>query len=188
MPDLLIVIGSTRPGRAGLPIARWFATAAEKHGGFTVSTADLAELDLPLFDEPKHPRLGQYEHEHTKRWSALVAAADAIVLVTPEYNHAYPAALKNALDYLHTEWANKPVGFVSYGGVAAGTRAVQQLKPVVSALRMVPVVEAVNIPFHAAAVRDGVFEASDVAQASADAMLTELGRVEAALATGRRTA
>lgn len=188
MPNLMIVIASTRPGRAGLPIGRWFASAAEKHGGFTVSTADLAELDLPMFDEPKHPRMGQYEHEHTKRWSALVTAADAFVFVTPEYNHGYPAALKNALDYLHTEWANKPVGFVSYGGVAAGTRAVQQLKPVVVALRMLPVVEAVNLPFFMPAIREGVFEATDVAQASADAMLRELVRAEATLSTGRRTA
>ena len=188
MPDLLIVIGSTRPGRAGLPIGQWFAAETEKHGGFTVTTADLAELDLPLLDEPEHPRFGRYQHEHTKRWSSLVAAADAVVLVTPEYNHGYPAALKNALDYLHAEWANKPVGFVSYGGVAGGTRAVQQLKPVVSALRMVPVVEAVNIPFHMGAIHDGTFDANDIAQTSANAMLDELARVAPTLAALRSSA
>ena len=182
MPSLMIVIASTRPGRSGLPIGTWFAAAAQEHGGFAVSTVDLAELGLPMFDEPKHPRFGEYEHEHTKRWSRLVAAADAFVFVTPEYNHGYPASLKNALDYLHAEWSYKPVGFVSYGGVAGGTRAVQQLKQVVAALRMLPVVEAVAIPFHMPAVHDGVFDASDIAASSATAMLDELVRAQAALA------
>ena len=73
--------------------------------------------------------------------------ADAFVFVIPEYNHSFNAAIKNALDYLHTEWAYKPVGFVSYGGVAAGTRALRRSSPWWPALRMTPVMEAVNIPF-----------------------------------------
>ena len=185
MPKLMIVIAATREGRAGLPIGRWFASLAEQHGGFDVTTVDLAELDLPMFDEPEHPRFGRYAHEHTKRWSAQVAAADAFVFVTPEYNHGYPATLKNALDYLNQEWAHKPVGFVSYGGVAGGTRAVQQLKQVILALRMTPIVEAVNLPFHMAAIRDGAFEANDIAQSSATAMLDELARVTPTLAALR---
>ena len=140
MPRLTIIIGSTRPGRAGLPIATWFADRARSHGGFDVAVVDLAELDLPLLDEPEHPRLRRYVHEHTKAWSACVDAADAVVMVTPEYNHGYPAALKNAIDYLHEEWQDKPVAFVSYGGISAGTRAVQQLKQVVTTLKMLPVV------------------------------------------------
>ena len=112
---------------------------AREHGGFELEVADLAEVTLPLLDEPNHPRLRQYTREHTHAWSATVDVADAVVLVTSEYNYGYPAALKNAIDYLHHEWRYKPVGFVSYGGVAAGTRAVQQLKQVVTALRMMPV-------------------------------------------------
>jgi NAD(P)H-dependent FMN reductase len=182
MPRLLIVIGSTRPGRSGLPIAEWFAGRARGDGRFDVDVADLAEHDLPLLDEPHHPRLGRYTRQHTRDWSAPVEAADAVVLVTPEYNHGYPAALKNALDYLHREWNHKPVGFVSYGGVAAGTRAVQQLKPVVGALKMVAIMEAVNIPFHAQRIGDdGRFTADEILGQAADAMLDELVRVEAAL-------
>ena len=146
-----------------------------------MTVADLAELNLPLFDEPNHPVLRQYVNRHTNQWSAVVDAADAIVIVTPEYNHSYPAPLKNALDYLHQEWAYKPVGFVSYGGVSAGTRAVIALKPVVSALRMVPVVENVNIPFHPQFLNDGVLEPNDTTTQAADAMINELVRVEAAL-------
>jgi NAD(P)H-dependent FMN reductase len=188
MPLLTIIIGSTRPGRAGLPIAGWFADRARSHGGFDVNLADLAELDLPLFDEPNHPRLRQYTHKHTKDWSAIVEATDAFVFVTPEYNYGYPAALKNAIDYLQQEWRDKPVGFVSYGGVSAGTRAVQQLKQVVTTLRMVPVVEAVSIPFHPQFIgEDGRVQANEIMEFAADAMLDELVRVEGALRPLRDT-
>jgi NAD(P)H-dependent FMN reductase len=182
MPNLTIIVGSTRPGRAGAPIAQWFAARAKDHGGFDVTVVDLAELGLPLLDEPNHPRLGQYTQQHTKDWSAIVDAADAFVIVTPEYNYGYPASVKNAIDYLHREWQHKPVGFVSYGGVAAGTRAVQQLKQVVTTLRMLPVTDSVNIPFYNQFLdSDGVFQPNAVLEQAADAMLDELLRTEAAL-------
>jgi len=182
MPNLTIIVGSTRPGRAGAPIAQWFAARAKDHGGFDVTVVDLAELGLPLLDEPNHPRLGQYTQQHTKDWSAIVDAADAFVIVTPEYNYGYPASVKNAIDYLHREWQHKPVGFVSYGGVAAGTRAVQQLKQVVTTLRMLPVTDSVNIPFYNQFLdADGVFQPNAVLEQAADAMLDELVRTEAAL-------
>jgi NAD(P)H-dependent FMN reductase len=182
MPRLTIIIGSTRPGRAGLPIGTWFAGRARSHGGFDVNVVDLAELDLPLLDEPSHPRLRQYIHRHTKNWSAIVDASDAFVIVTPEYNHGYPAPLKNAIDYLHMEWCDKPVGFVSYGGVSAGTRAVQQLKQVVTTLKMLAVVEAVSIPFHPQFIgEDGRVHANDIMKQAADSMLDELVRMDGAL-------
>jgi NAD(P)H-dependent FMN reductase len=182
MPNLTIIIGSTRPGRAGAAIAQWFAARAKDHGGFDVTLVDLAEVDLPLLDEPNHPRLRQYTRQHTKDWSAIIDAADAFVFVTPEYNFGYPAALKNAIDYLHHEWQHKPVGFVSYGGVAAGTRAVQQLKQVVTTLRMLPVYDSVSIPFHTQFLdSDGVLRPNEVMEKAADTMLDELVRTEAAL-------
>jgi len=181
MPRLLIVVGSTRPGRAGLPISQWIAARAEAHGGFEVDVADLAEIDLPLLDEPAHPRLQRYEHEHTKAWSARVAAADAIVLVMPEYNHSFTAPVKNALDYLHHEWKHKPVGIVSYGGVSAGTRAATAIKPVLAALKL-SVAGEVPIPFMSRFIGDdGVVQPNDAMNAGADAMLDELVRVEATL-------
>src|SRR5579875_3121224 len=146
-PKLMILIASTRPGRVGEPVAEWFRERAEQHGGFDVEIVDLAKLNLPFMDEPNHPRLRQYLHQHTRDWSALVEDADAFVFVMPEYNYGFSAPLKNAIDYLHHEWAYKPVGFVSYGGVSAGTRAVQMMKQVVTTLKMMPVNEAVSIPF-----------------------------------------
>lgn len=174
MPRLTIIIAATRPGRAGLPIAEWFAAQARAHGGFDVATVDLAEIDLPLLDEPNHPRLGQYTREHTFRWSAIIGASSAFVIVTPEYNHSYPATIKNALDYLHREWHGKPVGFVSYGGVAGGTRAVQHLKQVVLPLRMRPIFESVSIPFHFRRISDGELRSDEMLDSAAKAMLEEL--------------
>ncbi len=179
----MIVIASTRPGRIGVPVANWFVEQATRHDGFECDLVDLAELDLPLLDEPNHPRLRQYTKEHTHAWSTTVDAADAVVFVTAEYNYGYPAALKNAIDYLHHEWRYKPVGFVSYGGVAAGTRAVQQLKQVVTALSLMPVTASVNIPFVAQFLDDDrVIRGNDVmAQAAAD-MLDQLLVLGGALA------
>jgi NAD(P)H-dependent FMN reductase len=174
-PVLQIIIASTRPGRVGLPVAQWFEAAAIQHGGFTVEVVDLAEVALPFFDEPHHPRLRRYEHEHTKAWSATVERADAFVFVTPEYNYGFNAVLKNAIDYLNQEWQHKPVGFVSYGGVAAGTRAVQMLKQVVTTLKMVPVFASVNIPFVAQFLDDeNRIQPNDVMTGAAAAMLDEL--------------
>ena len=181
-PVLQIVIASTRPGRVGLPVAQWFDGVARAQGAFDVELVDLAEVALPLLDEPGHPIARQYLFDHTRAWSETVDRADAFVFVIPEYNHSYNAAVKNALDYLHAEWNYKPVGFVSYGGVAAGTRAMTALKPVVAALRMFPVVEAVNIPFVAQFIDDeGRFAPNDVLALGAAGMLAELDRMTEAL-------
>ncbi len=174
-PVLQIVIASTRPGRVGLPVAQWFELAASRHDGFDVELIDLAEVALPFFDEPNHPRLRKYEHQHTKDWSMTVDRADAFVFVTPEYNYGFNAVLKNAIDFLNQEWQHKPVGFVSYGGIAAGTRAVQMLKQVVTALKMVPVSASVNIPFVAQFLSDeDRLQPNDVMTGAATAMLDEL--------------
>ena len=181
-PVLQVVVASTRPGRVGLPVAQWFAHRAREHGGFAVELVDLAQVNLPLLDEPHHPRLRRYEHEHTKAWSATVSRADAFVFVIPEYNYGFNAAIKNAIDFLHVEWQHKPLGFVSYGGVSAGTRAVQMLKQVVTTLKMVPVFEAVNIPFVAQFLdANGELQANEPMELAATAMLDELARWTEAL-------
>lgn len=182
MAVLSVLICSTRPGRVGLPIAEWLIERARAHAAFDVDVIDLAELGLPFVDEPNHPRLRQYVHQHTKDWSARVSASDAFVFVLPEYNHGYSAPLKNAIDFLHEEWKHKPVGFVSYGGVAAGTRAIQSLEPVLTVLRMTPVVEQVNIPFFAQFIDDeGQLRANEVMEEAATAMLDAVARAEEAL-------
>jgi NAD(P)H-dependent FMN reductase len=187
MLKLIVIIASTRPGRAGLPIANWFVERARSHGRFEVSVADLKEVGLPLLDEPQHPRLGRYEHAHTKAWSAIVAAADAFAIVTPEYNSGTPPALVNALDFLYREWNEKPVAFVSYGGVSGGTRSVQMTKQIVTTLKMMPIFEAVTIPFFSKYMTpEGTFKGSDNFDTSARGMLDELHRWAETLAPMRR--
>jgi NAD(P)H-dependent FMN reductase len=173
---VLIIIGSTRPTRIGGAIGEWVAEQTRQSGGWDVTVADLRELDLPMMNEPKHPSLGEYEHSHTKQWSALVAQQEAFIIVLPEYNHSYTAPVKNALDYLSREWQEKPAGLVSYGGISAGLRAATALKPVLSAFRMVPITAAVSIPNAGQQVQDGVFVATDSALSSATTMLKELRR------------
>ncbi|WP_329129159.1 NAD(P)H-dependent oxidoreductase [Streptomyces sp. NBC_01476] len=183
MAKLGIIVASTRPGRVGLPVAQWFEGEARAHAGFAeVELIDLAEVALPFMNEPNHPRFGNYTHQHTRDWSALVGAVDAFVFVMPEYNYGYNAELKNAIDYLHNEWKYKPVGFVSYGGVSAGTRAVQMIKQVVTTLKMTPVFEAVSIPFvHQFLDEEEGLVPNEVLTAAAKSMLDELVRVEEAL-------
>ena len=181
-PVLQIISASTRSGRKGIAVARWIQETADRLGGFETELVDLAEVGLPLFDEPNHPRSGRYVHESTKAWSRTVSRADAFVFVTPEYNHSFPAPLKNALDHLSAEWSDKAAGIVSYGGVSAGLRAATALKPVLLALRMLPVVEAVPVPFLAQRLtEDGGFSPTPEIEAGAEAMLTELARVTPAL-------
>jgi NAD(P)H-dependent FMN reductase len=183
MAKLQIIIASTRPGRIGPKVAEWIDAAARQHGGFEeVELVDLAEVNLPMMDEPHHPRLRNYTHQHTKDWSAKVDSADAFIFVMPEYNYGFTAPLKNAIDYLHAEWQYKPVGLVSYGGVAAGTRAAQMIKQVVTTLKMFPLFEAVSIPFvHSLINEDDELEPNDVMVSSAKAMFEELRKVSDAL-------
>lgn len=188
MPLLQVVTVATRQNRAGPVVAEWFLERARGHGKFTIEAIDLASIDLPMFDEPKHPRFAQYEHEHTKRWSAIVSRADAYVFVTPEYNYGAPPSIVNAIDYLNREWAYKAVGFVSYGGVSGGTRSVQMIKQLVTALRMMPIPEAVSIPFFTQYVdkETGTLAPGATQDAAASTMLDELLRWTGALATLRR--
>jgi NAD(P)H-dependent FMN reductase len=186
LPTLSIVIASTRPGRVGRTVGDWFAGKAREHAGFESQIVDLAEVNLPFLDEPKHPHLHQYEHEHTKRWSATVAASDAFAFVTPEYDYTMPATLLNAIQFLYDEWNYKACGFVSYGGVSGGTRSVQMAKQIVTSVKMMPMAEAVHIPFVAKELKDGVYTGSKPHDAAAKAMLDELARWTGALSVLRR--
>ncbi len=173
-PRLLVIVASTRPGRVGGAVGEWVRARAEESGAFDVDVADLAELRLPFLDEAAHPRLRRYEHDHTHRWSAQVDAADAVVIVMPEYNHSFTAPLKNALDFLVQEWDGKRVGLVSYGGLSGGTRAVVALQPVLANLGMLGVHSNVEIAWVAEHVSAGVFSATERHERALAAQLAEL--------------
>jgi NAD(P)H-dependent FMN reductase len=144
-PHIQIVIGSTREGRLGEPVARWFAGIAAAREDMTTELVDLRDWELPFLSTPVPPAMAPPTDPLTRRWAEKVGEADGYVLVTPEYNHGYPAALKNALDHVFHPWRRKPVAFVGYGGPGAGVRAVEQLRQVVVELEMVPLRHQVGI-------------------------------------------
>ncbi len=187
MHRLQIITASTRKRRSGHLVATWFEKIARDHGAFEVESIDLRDVDLPVMDEPNHPRFAKYEHPHTKEWSGIVDRADAYVFVTPEYNHVAPASLINAMQYLVQEWAYKPLGLVSYGGVSGGTRGSQVTKQIAVALKMMPIPESVHIPFFQKSIdkETDTFDPGDVQVQAADVMLDELARWTLALKTLR---
>ncbi len=182
---LLVVTCSTRPGRQGPAVAVWAADASRAEGSFEIETVDLAELALPLFDEANHPILGQYEHEHTKRWSAIVAGADAFLFVMPEYDHAAPVPFVNAVTYLVTEWLYKPAGFVSYGGISGGLRAVENAKTMLTTVKVMPIPEGVVLPFFGKQIEGGAFKSNEANDDALRLTLRELARWAGALKTLR---
>lgn len=149
MYNLKIITSTIRPGRKGPAVAAWIADVAKAQGGFNVELLELGEINLPLMNEPHHPRLRNYQHEHSKNWSAKIDEADAFIFVTAEYDYNYPAPLRNALEYLYFEWGYKAAGIVSYGGLSGGTRAANSLKADLSTFAVVPLTEMVNVPFFA---------------------------------------
>ena len=134
-----IILGSTRPGRRGEPIASWVLDTARAHGGADYELIDLAQHGLGTLDEGGNPTHQQYEHPHTRDWSALIDDFDGFVFLVPEYNHSFPGALKNALDHIYREWNDKAAGIVSYGGWAAGVRAAEALRLVLAELQVATV-------------------------------------------------
>lgn len=149
-PALSVIIGSTREGRFGEIPARYVCDALMARTDARATLVDLRDWPLPFFDQPVTPSAKKepYPHEVVERWSALVGESDGFILVTPEYNHGYPAALKNAIDWVFKEWNKKPVGFVSYGS-AMGARAVEQLRQVAVEVALVPIRPSIHIPWDA---------------------------------------
>lgn len=174
MTRIGIIIGSTRPGRHGSAVGDWVDAVAQQRQDADFDLIDLVDFGLPLLDEPLPPAMGEPpEHAHTRRWAKTVDAYDGYVLVTPEYNHSPPAALKNALDFLFAEWNDKAVAFVSYGS-AGGVRAVEHLRQVVGELKMADIRPAVALQFGADFDTTFAFRPRDFQEQSLHAMLDDL--------------
>lgn len=144
-PIIKIITGSTRPGRFNTQPAQWIYEIAKKRDDMTVEFIDLAEVNLPLLDEPVPPSVHKYSKDHTKKWSETINSGDGFIFVTPEYNHSYSPVLKNAIDFLFQEWHYKPLSFVSYGTVG-GARAVEHLRGVAGEIKMYDLREGVMFP------------------------------------------
>ncbi len=146
-----IILGSTREGRQGEKVFKWISGLASKRTDFKPEFIDLKNWDLGFLHDA--PSMGKYSDPLVNKWAEKIDEADAYIVITPEYNHGYSAVLKNALDVIYKEWNNKPITFVSYGGLVGGSRSVEQLRQVAVELQMAPIREAVFIP--------GVWEAFD---------------------------
>jgi NAD(P)H-dependent FMN reductase len=145
MAKILVILGSTRQGRKGEAVARWFMERSGARSDLAFELADLREWALPFFDSPVPPAFGKYDPA-IQPWANKVGEADGYVFIMPEYNHGYPAVLKNAIDHLYAEWGQKPAAIISYGSNAAGYRAAEQLRQVLVELRMAPVRAQVGVP------------------------------------------
>lgn len=156
---LKVIVGSTRQNRFSEKPAQWIFSEAQKLNDVDVELLDLRDYEMPYLSSPMPPAMaaGKYDNEVVQKWSEKINEADAFIIVTPEYNHGYPAVLKNALDVIYTEWNKKPLGFVSYGSVS-GARSVEQLRQVAIELQMAPIRNAIHIPvdiFYAAMMGKG---------------------------------
>lgn len=184
MAHIQIILGSTRPGRVGEAVATWAYDIASKRGSATYELVDVADYDLPLLDEPVPPMMQQYSQEHTKKWSAKIAEADGYIIVTGEYNHGIPGALKNAIDYLNHEWRDKAVGFVGYG-TAGGVRAVEHLRGVAGELHLADVREQLALSLVSDFEQYRTFQPSEAAAAQLAKVCDGVERWASALKTLR---
>ncbi len=173
MIKVAIIIGSTRPGRKAEAVAKWVHGIAGKRSDAEYEIVDIKDYNLPLLDEPVPPSLGQYSQPHTKTWAAKIAAFDAYVFVTPEYNHATSGALKNAIDYLYREWNNKAAGFVSYGSMG-GVRAVENLRLVMEEVQIADVRAQVMLSLFSDFENFTVFKPGDQHEPLVHTMLDQL--------------
>ncbi|GIO16650.1 FMN reductase [Cohnella xylanilytica] len=187
MNKIAIILGSTRPGRKGEPVARWVHEVASKRNDAEYELVDIADYGLPLLDEPMPPIMGQYEFPYTKAWSDKIASFDGYVFVTPTYNRATSGALKNAIDYLHKEWNNKAAGLIAYGG-ADGISAIDNLRLILSELRIAHVRTQLSFSLHTDFENYSVFKPTPYHEEKLHLILDEVLAWSAAMKTVRATA
>lgn len=132
--NLLVILGSNRPGRIGERVAKWVLLALKEFPAFHVDFADLGQMDLGLSLSANHPRSGKYEGG-VRELADKLEAVDVFMIITPEHNHGYPAILKHAIDSIYAEWIAKAGAIISYGGASAGLRAAEQIRQVMAELR-----------------------------------------------------
>ena len=182
-----VIIGSTRANRFSEKAAQWIFEESKRRSDLDVELLDLRDYPLPFFEEAMPPGMAKdsYTHPVVVRWRDKIKEADGFIICTPEYNHGYPAVLKNALDYVYLAWSRKAVAFVSWGG-AGGTRCVEQLRLVTIELDMVPLRAAVHIP-NPWFIKDAGELKTDPNQQSATALLDQLTWWAKALQAARST-
>lgn len=173
MVKIGIIVGSTRPNRVSPQVAKWVFEHASKRSDATFEIVDIADYNLPVFDESLPPGMAKYEKEHTKKWAAKIAGFDGFLFIVPEYNHGISGALKNAIDFIYGEWNDKAAGFVSYGS-AGGTRAVEHLRGVMAELQIADVRAHVSLSMFTDFENWSVFKPTPTAAMHMPALLDQL--------------
>lgn len=179
MVRIQVIMGSTRQGRFVEQPANWIFEKLKQKKDVEAELIDLREWPLPFFDEPVSPSMmatmrKDYVSELGKKWARKIGEADGYIMVVPEYNHGYPAVLKNAIDYVYSEWNNKPIAFVSYGGSAGGTRSVQQLRQVAIELQLIPIRNGIHVPMYWTKLDDKGVLQMDSYNENAEGLLNQL--------------
>ncbi len=158
-PKIQVILGSIRVGRNGDKVAKWFMNAIENFTEADIELVDLKDYPMPLFADAQSPSdrgTNPNPNPAVKKWLDKINEADGYIMITPEYNHSVPGALKNAIDYGKAEWAEKSIGFVGYGAFAGGSRSVEHLRQIAGELSMYDVRDQILIPvIWAAFAEDG---------------------------------
>lgn len=186
MLNVAVILGSTRPNRVSEPVGRWLLEQASKMEGWKAELVDLRDWPLPFYQEVSSVMQlkGEYSIPLAKEWSKKIASMDAFIVIAPEYNHGYPAVLKNAFDYLYPEWNNKPIAYAGYGS-AGGARSIEQLRLVAGELQLHDIREALHIMNVWSLVKDETFHPEEFHEKKMGALLAQLDWWAKALKTAR---
>lgn len=184
MTKIGIIVGSTRPGRKALDVAKWVEGIASQRSDAKFEIVDIADFNLPLLDEPIPPSQGKYGKPHTIAWASKIAEFDGFIFVTPEYNHSTSGALKNAIDFIYAEWNNKAAGFVGYGSMG-GSRAIEHLRLIMAECQVATVRAQVMLSLFTDFENFTAFKPAEMHVGSLNAMLDQLVTWTAALKSVR---
>jgi len=183
-----VILASVRPGRRGEPLAAWVDALVATRTDVVAELLDLREWPFASYGHKDSPIIAEKSYAAgtlERRWAERIGELDGFIAVTPEYSHGYPGSLKNALDHIYVPWNYKPIAFVSYGGFAAGARAVEQLRQVAVELRMIPVRDEVNLRLVGIALDERGWPTDELYRKRAGAMLDEVAWMARVLRDGR---
>jgi len=169
MTKIQIIVGTTRPNRVSTQVAEWALEQAKKRSDAEFEIVDIVDFDLPLYNEPLPPKMGQYKFDYTKKWAEKIAEADGYIFVTAEYNHSIPPSLTNAISYVYAEWNNKSAGIISYGA-AGGVRAAEHLRQIAAELQLADVSNHTHINMNTDFENWSTFKPSEALDASVSSL------------------
>lgn len=147
--NIQLIIGSTRQNRLGAQVAEWVKSHAQAHEELNIEVIDLLDQNLPFFNSAVSPMYAPDTSEAGKAWAEKIENGDGFIFVTPEYNRSIPASLKNAIDFVYSQWLTKPAAIVSYGWIDGGVGASKHLHDILSWVKLDVAEDQVHLKLHA---------------------------------------